>query len=128
MRIAKFLRTPFFTEYLGWLLLKKLFWKILQNSQESTCVGVSFLIQLQAKHRCFSVSFGEFSRRASLQNTCEQLLFRFLELKLVFIEIYRNNRSEVLKNSFFKISVVAFNFTKTQTLPHVIYLGHLRNF
>ena len=71
------------------------FWK---NFSEKFCkIHFSFLIQLQAKHRCFSVSFGEFSRRASLQNTCEQLLFRFLELKLVFIEIYRNNRSEVLK-------------------------------
>ena len=27
---------------------KKLFWKILQYSQENTCAGASFLIQLQA--------------------------------------------------------------------------------
>ena len=32
----------------GGVMLKKMFLKFLQNSQENSCVGVSFLINLQA--------------------------------------------------------------------------------
>ena len=41
----KFSRTPFFIEQPRWLLL---YLEISQNSQESTCAKVSFLIKLQA--------------------------------------------------------------------------------
>ena len=76
VNIAKFLRTAFFIEHLRWLLLtydvynisdvsnlctiifcseavfrrcsvKTVFLKILQNSQENTCVRVYFLVNLQ---------------------------------------------------------------------------------
>ena len=32
----------------GGVLLKKVFWKITRNSQENTCVGVTFLMNLKA--------------------------------------------------------------------------------
>ena len=39
----------FETETVAWrCLVKKVFLEILQNSQENTCVGVSFLTKLQA--------------------------------------------------------------------------------
>ena len=54
------------------VLLKKVFLKFLQNSQENTCVRVSFLIKLQARpatvlkrrlwHRLFPVNFAKFLR------------------------------------------------------------------
>ena len=46
---------------------KKMFLKILQNSQENTCARVSFLIKLQW-HRCFPVNFAKFLR-TFLQDT-----------------------------------------------------------
>ena len=52
--------------------VKKVFLEISQNSQENTCVRVSFLIKLQAPpatllkkrlwHRCFPVNFAKFLR------------------------------------------------------------------
>ena len=39
---------PFTDEVAGRCSVKKVFWKIPQNSQENTRVGVSFLIKLQA--------------------------------------------------------------------------------
>ena len=44
---------------------KRMLIEISQNSQESTCARVSFLIKLQASglwHRCFSVNFEKFLR------------------------------------------------------------------
>ena len=40
--------------------VKKVFFEILQNSQENTCARVSFLKRLW--HRCFSVNFAKFLR------------------------------------------------------------------
>ena len=44
--------------------VKKMFLKILQNSQENPCARVSFLIKLQLKktlwHRCFPVNIAKF--------------------------------------------------------------------
>ena len=65
----------------GGVMWKKIFWKILQNSEESTCVGVCFLIQLQAlgqrlQHRCFPVNFAKFLRTHFLQNTSGRLLLQ----------------------------------------------------
>ena len=52
--------------------IKKVFWKISQNSQEDTCARVSFLIKMQVKPatllkkilwlRCFPVDFAKFLR------------------------------------------------------------------
>ena len=57
----------------GTVLLKKVFWKISQNSQGNTFVRVSFLIKLQAaaikkrvSSRCFPVKFAKFSRTTFL--------------------------------------------------------------
>ena len=46
--------------------VKKVFFKILQNSQENPCISASFLIKLQPKkglwHMCFSVNIAKFLR------------------------------------------------------------------
>ena len=42
---------------------KKVFLEISQNSQQSTCARVSFLIKLQAWHMCFPVNFVKFLRK-----------------------------------------------------------------
>ena len=57
-------RLAYFTEEATGAVLKKVFLKSLQNSQEKICARVSFLIKLQASawHRCFSVKFAKFSR------------------------------------------------------------------
>ena len=65
---------------------KKVFLKILHNSQENTCARVSFLKKLQAEacvfikkrlwHRCFRVNFTKFLRTPFLQNTSERLLLK----------------------------------------------------
>ena len=51
----------------GAVLLKKVFWKILQNSLENTCARISFLIKLQASglEQVFSCEFYEICK-----NTC----------------------------------------------------------
>ena len=67
--------------------IKQVFLKVLQNSQENTCVGVSFLIKLQfsglqkkrIKYRCFPVIFAKILKTLFLQNTYNQLLL-ILEL------------------------------------------------
>ena len=78
----------FTTEAVTWgVLWKKVFFKMLQNSQESTYARVSFLITLQALglrpvallkkrlwHRCFPVNFATFLRTPFLQNTSGRLL------------------------------------------------------
>ena len=78
-------------------------WKILQNSHENTCVGVSFLIKLLAwgkhlywslsfnkvaglrpatlfkkglQHRCFPVNFVKFLGQPFLRNTSRRLLLK----------------------------------------------------
>ena len=66
---------------------KKVFLKILQNSQENPCVRVSFLIKLQAPlatllkkrlwHRCFPVNFAKFLRTLFF---AEHLRWLFLSL------------------------------------------------
>ena len=64
--------------------LKKVFLKMLQNSQESTYIGVSFFIKLQAwalqiywkslRRSCFSVNLGKFLRTHFLPNTSGRLI------------------------------------------------------
>ena len=54
--------------------------RLLQNSQENTFAGVSFLIKLQVcsikkiPHRCFPVSFTKYFRSLFLQNTSVLIL------------------------------------------------------
>ena len=51
------------------VLWTRLFLKISQNSRENACIGVSFLIKLQAlglQHRCFPVNFVKFLRTTFL--------------------------------------------------------------
>ena len=69
-----------------------LFLKILQNIQENTSAGSSYLIKLlkipatllkkRVRHRCFPINFAKFLRTAFLQSTSEQLLLEFYALKL----------------------------------------------
>ena len=63
------------------VLLKKVFLKILQNSQENNCARASFLINLQAGwglvfswHRCFPVNFTKFLGTTFLQSIFGRLL------------------------------------------------------
>ena len=56
-----------------------MFSKILENSQENPCVGVSFLIKLhfikkEGRKRCFSVNIAKYLRKPILKNICERLL------------------------------------------------------
>ena len=68
---------------------KKVFLKILQNSQENTCTRVTFLIKLKALqkrlwHRCFHLNFAKVLRTPFLQNTSGRLLVfnRNIDLRL----------------------------------------------
>ena len=71
--------------------MKNVFLKIWQNSQENTCVRVSFVNkiigwgpQLYLKRdwrRCFPVNFAKFLRTPFLQNTSGRL---FLQLKILY--------------------------------------------
>ena len=83
-------------------LLKKLYLKISQNSQESTCVGVSFLIKLRAfrsktllknrlQHKCFPVNIVKKLRIPILQSICERLL--------LFISMFSSIEAFVLDDS-----------------------------
>ena len=68
----------------GGVLLKKLFSKISQISQEKNLFWILFLIKLQAQtcnfvkkrlqHRYFPVKFAKFLRTPILKNICERLL------------------------------------------------------
>ena len=69
----------------GGVLLKTVFLKILQNSQEDTCARVSFLNKVvglrpaalskkKLWHRCFSVNFAKSLRTPFLQNNSGRLL------------------------------------------------------
>ena len=42
--------------------VKKVFLEILQNSRESTCARVSFLLKKRLCHKCFPVNFSKFVR------------------------------------------------------------------
>ena len=64
---------------------KKVVLEILQNSQENTCPGVSFLLKFAGQrcvtllkmglwHRCFPMNFVKFLRTSFLQNTSRRLL------------------------------------------------------
>ena len=85
--------------------VKKVFLEILQNSQESTCARVPFLIKLQARpatllkkrfwHRCFPVNFAKFLRKLFL---IEHL--RWLSL---FIKVNAGNGSSAYLQHIWKL-------------------------
>ena len=54
--------------------IKKVFFKISQNSQENICAKVSFILKRRLWHRCFPVNFAKVLRTPFLQNTSGQLL------------------------------------------------------
>ena len=62
------------------VLQKKVFLKILQISQENTCVRVFLIkcvknfVKKRLQHRCFPVKFAEFLRTLILKNMCERIL------------------------------------------------------
>ena len=64
--------------------IKKPFLKILQYSQENTCVGVSFLVKIRAfspvkktPTQTFPMNIVKFLRTPVLKNSCERLFERF---------------------------------------------------
>ena len=64
----------------GGVLSKNVFLKVLQISQENTCVGV-FLIKFvknyvkkRLQHKCFPAKFTKFLRTTISKNICERLL------------------------------------------------------
>ena len=59
------------------VLYKKLHLKILQYSQENTCVGV-LLIKRRFQDRCFPVNIAKCLRTPILKNNCEWLLLRLM--------------------------------------------------
>ena len=61
----------------GVVLYKKLLLKILQYSQENTCVGVSF-IKRRVQHRCFPVNIAKCLRTPILKNSYEWRLLRLI--------------------------------------------------
>ena len=84
--------------------VKKVFLEILQNSQESTCTRVSFLIKSRAAtllkkrlwQRCFPVNFAKFlSTPFVIKRLCRLLLFLG---RTSFLYVVRN----VLKQNFIK--------------------------
>ena len=66
----------------GGVLLKKLFLKISQYSQENTCVLKLIFIKKRLQQRCFLVNITKFLRTPFLKNTCkrQRLAGSFLEL------------------------------------------------
>ena len=82
--------------------VKKVFLEISQNSQENTCVRVSFLIKLQAApatllkkrlwHRCFPVNFAKFLRTPFLKEHLRWLLLNLIivhKRRKVFFRLLR---------------------------------------
>ena len=112
------------------VLLKKVFLKILQNSQKNTCARVSFLIKLQALrlqffkkrlwHRCFPATFAKFLRATFLQNTSGRLLLcRVIQVmkdtgfvKKLYITVYINFNFSLLNFLTFLTLLVAFSFLR----------------
>ena len=94
---CRFLKIPFpaLTEAAtGGVLQPRVFLDILQNSQENTCAGVSFLIKLQARpatllkkrlwRRCFPVNFAKFLRTPFLTENLQWLLLNHVNLKVQY--------------------------------------------
>ena len=88
-------------EATGDVLLKNIFLKISQNSQESTCVRVSFLINCRPKAallketqtRVFPCEFCEIFKKPFLQNTSGPLL-----LIITSITLFLNKKLKVIVN------------------------------
>ena len=95
--------------------------EILQNSQQITCVEVSFLIKLQAltllkkrfPYRCFPVNFAKFSRTSYSMNTSNGCFVIILTSVIRFIS---NNKS---------IRTFALLFDKIKGVSHLTYCRDL---
>ena len=78
--------------------VKKVFFKISQNSQENTCARVSFFkkvaclraatIKKRFWHRCFPVNFAKCLRTPFLQNISGQLLLHVLKNMLIDLHCF----------------------------------------
>ena len=94
--------------------VKKVFLEIVQNSQENTCVGVSFLIKLQASglrpatllkkrvwRKCFPVNFAKFLGIPFLQSSSGRLLLSFLHtVRYFFSSSYYVSDTRLLHHTF----------------------------
>ena len=102
---------------------KRCFQKFRKNSQENTCVRVSFLMKLQAsannlkkrlRHRCFPVNFATFLRTPFFTEHFWVTAFEFCSNLLVKVVIFL--KSSLLFNSFLFINkTLWFNNLKTRT-------------
>ena len=98
-----------------------MFLKISQNSQENTCVTVSFLIMLSVsglqlylkkrlRQRCFSLNFAKYLRIPFSQNTTRCLLLKF-NFKIISKNLTKDYTIRFTEN-FFKITLFFKNETK----------------
>ena len=83
----------------GGVLLKKLFLKALQNSQEHTSAKVSFfnkvvffneaatLLKKRLWHKCFLVNFAKFLKTPFSQNTSGRLLLKIETKRKVLLDV-----------------------------------------
>ena len=66
----------------GLSIIKKVFLKTSQNSQENTCARASFWIR--CFHRCFPVNFAKYLRTSFLQNISRRLFLGIIMRWLIF--------------------------------------------
>ena len=81
------------------VLQEKVLLKLLPNSLENTCAGVSFLLKKKLWQRCFPVHFAKFFRATYLQSIRRQLFF-----KRVQAFFFQTNVSFVIKSEVQKPS------------------------
>ena len=87
---------------------KKVFLQILQNLQENTCAGVSFLVKLQARgQRCFPVNFANFVRTPFSQNASGRLTDSGNDIHVFFISNrnFENRLGHAYGKSLFRLKV-----------------------
>ena len=89
--------------------IRKVFLKILQNSQENTCIGVSFLIKLQAYGLEFSYEFYEICK-CNFYNLFTEHLWR--TASGYWLVLYKSWTNDFLLGSriCFKYNKVSFDF------------------
>ena len=114
--------------------VKKMFFENLQNSQENTCAGVSFLIKLQAWHMCFPVNFEKFWKHLFLKNTSDGCFWsycissNFPPEKMEFAPLDRWNINILLKRWKFTFPLCStmrikfFNITERKSVSPEILL------
>ena len=79
-----------------------MFLKVLQNSQENTCAGASYLINLQAALKLetlaqlFSCEFCEIFKKIILKNSSVRLLLYFLLLDYILLHLIQFSKQMFL--------------------------------